>query len=56
MARIREVAAAAGIACGVHVVAPSPEELLARHAAGFRFLVYSIDAVMLNASAARPAL
>jgi 2-dehydro-3-deoxyglucarate aldolase len=56
MKRIREVTAAAGIACGIHVVAPSPDDLRARHAAGFRFLAYSIDSVFLNHAAGRPAL
>jgi 2-dehydro-3-deoxyglucarate aldolase len=54
MVRIRETSAQAGIACGVHVVAPSPEELSRRKAAGFRFLAYSIDSVILNYGAARP--
>jgi 2-dehydro-3-deoxyglucarate aldolase len=54
MARIQESSARAGIACGLHVVAPSPEELRRRQAAGFRFLAYSIDSVILNHGAARP--
>jgi 2-dehydro-3-deoxyglucarate aldolase len=51
---IRQVSASAGIACGVHVVAPSPEELQRRQLEGFRFLAYSIDAVILGHGAARP--
>lgn len=34
--------------CGVHVVAPSPEQLQQRIKEGYRFLAYSIDAVMLT--------
>jgi 2-dehydro-3-deoxyglucarate aldolase len=56
MSRIREVTAAAGMPCGVHVVQPSPDELRARRDAGFRFLAYSIDSVMLNHAALRPTL
>jgi 2-dehydro-3-deoxyglucarate aldolase len=39
------------IPCGVHVVAPSLDELRRRIAEGYRFLAYSIDAVMLNHAA-----
>jgi 2-dehydro-3-deoxyglucarate aldolase len=54
LTRIRETTARAGIACGLHVVAPVPEELRRRQAEGYRFLAYSIDAVMLNQAATRP--
>lgn len=54
MTRIQETSARAGIACGVHIVAPSVEELHRRRAAGFRFLAYSIDSVILNHGAKRP--
>jgi 2-dehydro-3-deoxyglucarate aldolase len=54
MNRIKEACFRAGTACGVHVVAPSPEELRRRQAAGFRFLAYSIDSVILNHGAVRP--
>ena len=54
MNRIRVACGDAGMACGVHVVAPSPQELQGRQAEGFRFLAYSIDAVILNHGAARP--
>jgi 2-dehydro-3-deoxyglucarate aldolase len=54
MTRIQQVSSSAGIACGVHVVAPSVEELHRRRAAGFRFLAYSIDSVILNHGAVRP--
>jgi 2-dehydro-3-deoxyglucarate aldolase len=48
--RIRSLAAAASIACGVHVVAPSREELAARIEEGYRFLAHSIDAAFLSSS------
>lgn len=54
IARILEVTSGAGIACGVHVVVPSPQELQRRWAAGFRFLAYGIDSVILQQGAARP--
>lgn len=54
MTRILETTSQAGVACGLHVVAPDPEELRRQLAAGFRFIAYSIDAVILNHGAARP--
>ncbi|MHB8475465.1 MAG: HpcH/HpaI aldolase family protein [Steroidobacteraceae bacterium] len=54
MSRIKDACARAGTACGVHVVAPSPDELRGRQAAGYRFLAYSIDSVILNHGAIRP--
>jgi 2-dehydro-3-deoxyglucarate aldolase len=39
------------IAGGIHVVAPSREQLEQRLAEGYRFLAYSIDAVMLDHAA-----
>jgi 2-dehydro-3-deoxyglucarate aldolase len=51
MEAIRTHAAAQRIACGIHVVEPSPEELQQRVAEGYRFLAYSIDAVMLSRAA-----
>jgi 2-dehydro-3-deoxyglucarate aldolase len=56
MVRIKGAAARAGVACGLHVVAPSPEELRRRQADGFRVLAYSIDSVFLNHGALRPQL
>jgi 2-dehydro-3-deoxyglucarate aldolase len=47
LARIRAYAEAARVPCGVHVVAPSREELRERINEGYRFLAYSIDAAML---------
>ena len=52
MARILTLTRQMNIACGVHVVAPSPEQLQQRLAEGYRFLAYSIDAVFLNHAAA----
>lgn len=54
MARILEVTRSAGIACGVHVVTPSPQELQRRQTAGYRFLAYGIDSVILNHGSRRP--
>lgn len=48
MNRIRDLAARKHIAAGVHVVQPSPEELKQRMNEGYRFLAYSVDAVMLR--------
>jgi 2-dehydro-3-deoxyglucarate aldolase len=48
MEKIQKLAANKGIPAGVHVVAPSREELDQRLSDGFRFIAYSIDAVMLN--------
>ncbi len=48
MARCLNIAKASGIAAGLHVVAPSPPDLAARIAEGYRFLAYSIDAVLLR--------
>jgi 2-dehydro-3-deoxyglucarate aldolase len=54
MARILEIARAANVPCGVHVVAPSPAELDRRQAAGYRFIAYGIDSVILREGARRP--
>jgi 2-dehydro-3-deoxyglucarate aldolase len=48
MERIRILAASKGIPAGIHVVAPSKKELRQRLDEGYRFLAYSIDAVLLN--------
>lgn len=48
MERIRSTADHHGIPVGVHVVAPEREQLRQRLAEGYRFLAYSIDAVMLG--------
>lgn len=56
MRRIKDASARTGVACGLHVVAPSPQELRRRQAEGYRFLAYSIDSVFLNHGALRPEL
>jgi 2-dehydro-3-deoxyglucarate aldolase len=48
MEKIRTLAAAKAIPAGVHVVAPSPEQLQQRLGEGYRFIAYSIDAAMLS--------
>jgi len=54
MEGIRTQAAARQIPCGIHVVAASSVELQLRIDEGYRFLAYSIDAVMLNQAAEFP--
>ena len=48
MERIRTLAAAKSIPAGVHVVAPSPEQLRQRLGDGYRFIAYSIDSVFFQ--------
>ena len=48
MEKILTLAAAKAIPAGVHVVAPSPEQLRQRMDQGYRFIAYSIDAVMFH--------
>lgn len=48
MEKIRVLADTHAIPAGIHVVAPSREQLQQRLDEGYRFLAYSIDAVMLN--------
>jgi len=48
MNRIRDLSASKRIAAGVHVVQPAREELKQRMDEGYRFLAYSVDAVMLR--------
>lgn len=52
--RIKTMCFLKGIAVGVHVVNPSPDELKARIESGYRFIAYSIDSVFLNASSILP--
>lgn len=54
MQRIRQQAERQRIPCGIHVVQPSSEELARRIDEGYRFLAYSIDAVMLGSMAGMP--
>ena len=56
MERIRSLSEQHHIPCGVHVVAPSPDQLAQRVKEGYRFLAYSLDAVMLYHAAAKPNL
>ena len=56
MQQIAERAKQVNIPVGVHVVAPSKNELDQRIAEGFRFLAFSIDAVLLRTSAHNPAI
>jgi len=55
MARISDTALTAGIPVGLHVVQASAEELESRLADGYRFIAYSIDAVMLRTASEKPA-
>lgn len=54
MQRIMNLARKAGVPAGVHVVQPCENELRQRMNEGYRFLAYSIDAVMLRIGAERP--
>lgn len=56
VSRILEITRGARIACGTHIVAPSPSELQRCHTAGFRFFAYGIDSVILQKGAVRPQL
>lgn len=51
MERIHAQAKQYSIPCGVHVVEPSREQLQQRIEEGYRFLAYSMDAVMLTHAA-----
>lgn len=48
MGRIKKISDTHHVPCGVHVVAPSREQLKQKIGEGYRFLAYSMDAVMLN--------
>lgn len=48
MEKIRTLAAAKAVPAGIHVVAPSPEQLQQRLSEGYRFIAYSIDSVFLQ--------
>lgn len=54
LAEIFEKAVQAGVPAGMHVVNPSPQELMSRIAEGYRFLAYSIDAVLLRQMVENP--
>ena len=46
--KIRLVADENKIACGVHIVTPSTDELQHKLKDGYRFLAYSVDSAFLN--------
>jgi 2-dehydro-3-deoxyglucarate aldolase len=52
--RIKKTAKTSNIACGIHVVEPSKDELELRIEEGYRFIPYSIDSVFLNHALQRP--
>jgi 2-dehydro-3-deoxyglucarate aldolase len=56
LARVTSLAREKNVACGIHVVAASPEALRERLREGYRFLAYSIDAVFLQSVVMRPAI
>ena len=45
-----------GVACGIHIVEPSKNELQKKIEDGYRFIAYSIDSVFLNKYIERPKL
>jgi 2-dehydro-3-deoxyglucarate aldolase len=56
MQRIRTLAKAARIPCGIHVVSPSRDELRIRLNEGYQFIPHSTDAVFLYTSAVCPSI
>lgn len=54
MNQITQVSESAKIPCGVHVVQPSSEELNQKLANGYRFIAYSMDAVILSKNVTIP--
>jgi 2-dehydro-3-deoxyglucarate aldolase len=54
MEKIRDVAAAEAIPAGLHIVAPSPEQLQLCLDDGYRFIAYSMDSVFISLSAKLP--
>jgi 2-dehydro-3-deoxyglucarate aldolase len=54
MNKIRIQAAAKLIPAGVHIITPSADQLRQRLEEGYRFIAYSIDAVMFNSVVASP--
>jgi 2-dehydro-3-deoxyglucarate aldolase len=54
MAKILKLTLASKVSCGIHVVAPSIDQLNQRVSQGYRFVAYSIDAVMLTQAITRP--
>jgi 2-dehydro-3-deoxyglucarate aldolase len=56
MDKIRTLSELHGVASGIHIVAPSQDELKARVREGYKFIAYSIDAVFLNDAVLAPAI
>ena len=54
MDKIRTLCNKYNTSCGVHVVMPDASELEQRIKEGYRFIAYSIDAVLLRISAEKP--
>jgi 2-dehydro-3-deoxyglucarate aldolase len=54
ISEIRKKSANKSIACGLHVVMPSKNELVEKVQEGYRFIAYSIDSVMLATVTERP--
>jgi 2-dehydro-3-deoxyglucarate aldolase len=54
MANIKNKADEVGVPCGIHVVAPSSDELSEKLSNGYRFIAYSIDSVFLSELANNP--
>jgi 2-dehydro-3-deoxyglucarate aldolase len=54
MSHIRNTAMQHNIPAGIHIVSPSESELTQRIDEGYRFIAYSIDAVMLVENSTRP--
>jgi len=49
--KIKILSASKSIPVGIHVVAPEPDQLQQSIVAGYQFLAYSVDAVMLQSAA-----
>ncbi len=54
MQRIKDKCILAKIPSGIHVVAPSTDELMKRISEGYQFIAFSIDAVFLRFAARNP--
>lgn len=54
LAEISQKAERHGLAKGIHVVEPDPDELMSRVSQGYSFLAYGIDAVFLARAALNP--
>ncbi len=52
--KIKEKAKLAGVACGIHVVEPSENDLRLKIDDGYRFIAYSIDSVIFSKFVKRP--